>query len=81
MREVGDRPEKQIERAYALALCRPPTAAERAALLQFLKEEADGLAKEAIKKGKPLPAGAAQRAALRQMCRVIFNLNEFVYTD
>jgi hypothetical protein len=81
VREAGDLPEKQIDRAYVLALCRPPTAAEKEALLQFLKEEADGLTKEAIKKGKPLPAGAAQAAALRQMCRVIFNLNEFVYID
>ena len=31
--------------------------------------------------GKPLTPAEAHRRALIQMCRVIFNLNEFVYTD
>ncbi len=51
-------PAKQIDLAYRLALCRPPTAAERNRLEQFLKEE-----------------------SLEQMCRVVLNLNEFVYSD
>lgn len=37
--EVGSDPEKQIERAYRLALARPPTAGESAALLEFRKTE------------------------------------------
>src|SRR5262249_2983982 len=57
-REAGEDPAKQIDRAYQLALCRPPTATERWALLDFLKRE-----------------------DLVQMCRAIFNLNEFVYSD
>jgi len=32
-------------------------------------------------KAKPLSAGDAHRLALMQACRVIFNLNEFVYSD
>jgi hypothetical protein len=56
--EVGPDPEKQIERAYRLALARPPTAGERAALLEFRKTE-----------------------TAAEMCRVILNLNEFVYPD
>jgi hypothetical protein len=60
--EVGDDAEKQIERAYELALCRLPTATERATLLRFLKSE-----------DRP--------RALVEMCRVLFNLNEFVYPD
>jgi hypothetical protein len=68
--EVGDDPAAQVERAYRLALCRPPTAAERAALLNFMEREAGA------------SSGAdARRAALRQACRVVFNLNEFVYPD
>jgi hypothetical protein len=65
--EVGPDPANQIEHAYRLALCRPPTPRERAALLAFLQREAEG--------------GATPRAAHEQMCRVIFNLNEFVYPD
>jgi hypothetical protein len=57
-KEAGDDPERQIERAYRLALCRPPTDAERDLMREFLK-----------------------RQSLEQMCRVMFNLNEFVYAD
>jgi hypothetical protein len=57
-REAGSEPTKQIELAYRLALCRLPTASERAWLIEFVKQE-----------------------SLEQMCRVMFNLNEFVYSD
>jgi len=57
-KEAGADPDRQIERAYRLALCRPPSDAERAVLRDFLK-----------------------RQSLVEMCRVVFNLNEFAYTD
>jgi hypothetical protein len=66
-KEAGTNPGQQIELAYRLALSRPPTAREQKALLAFLE-------KEGAEKG-----GA--KAAREQMCRVIFNLNEFVYPD
>ena len=56
--EAGPELRKQIDLAWRLALCRPPTDAEIAALLAFRDD--DG-------------------AALEQICRVILNLNEFVY--
>jgi hypothetical protein len=56
--EAGADPERQIERAYLLALCRPPADAERKLMREFL-----------------------ERQSLEQMCRVIFNLNEFAYAD
>jgi hypothetical protein len=61
--EAGPDPRKQIELAYRLALCRPPTPRELALLGDFLQKE------------------GGDRRALEQMCRVIFNLNEFVYAD
>jgi hypothetical protein len=57
-REAGDDEDRQIEHAYRLALCRPPTAAEVAVLRDFLR-----------------------RQSLVEMCRVVFNLNEFAYAD
>jgi hypothetical protein len=57
-REAGPDPGAQVDLAYRLALCRPPTAAERDALLDFLRQ-----------------------GSREQMCRVLFNLNEFVYPD
>jgi hypothetical protein len=71
IREVGDDPGNQIERVYHLTLGRPPNTAERRALLQFLSEEA-------VVGGDPR---ADQMQAVVQMCRVILNLNEFVYPD
>jgi hypothetical protein len=80
VKEVGTVPARQVERAYRLALCRPPTNTERTAMLRFL-DEAEKLAQESAPRGKPLAEEAARQAALVQMCRVLFNLNEFVYTD
>jgi hypothetical protein len=62
--EVGNQPEKQVERAYLLALCRPPSPSERLDMVDFLRQNAE--------------VGGDR---LEQMCRVIFNLNEFMYTD
>ncbi len=79
LREAGPDPAKQIDRAFLLALCRPPTEKERQVLTRFLQREMAAQFQEA-EKGTPEPA-AARRRALEQMCRVIFNLNEFVYPD
>jgi hypothetical protein len=76
-REVGSDPEKQIELAYSLALCREPTQKEKTAMLDYLKREKENLGKETSGHGS---INAKQRA-LEQMCRVLFNLNEFVYSD
>ena len=74
--EVGTDSEKQIERAYALALARPPSQTEKRNLLAFVRQESDNQ----VRRQGIAPANA-RRGALREMCRVILNLNEFVYTD
>ncbi|MBW3539283.1 MAG: DUF1553 domain-containing protein, partial [Planctomycetes bacterium] len=74
--EAGDDPRTQIDRAYRLTLCRPPTPEESAALTTFLAQEAAALERESS-----LEPPAARREALVRLCRVIFNLNEFVYPD
>jgi hypothetical protein len=80
-REAGADPGRQIERAYSLALCRPPTAAEKETMLDFLASEAARLVEDSAKSPAPLDASTARNKALDQLCRVIFNLNEFVYPD
>ena len=56
----------------------PPAAAqETQVLLRFLERETASLREETAT-GK---AEMARHKALVQMCRVIFNLNEFVYAD
>jgi cytochrome c553 len=57
--------EAAVKLAYALALCREPTAAELADALPFLK-------------GK---AAADRETALADFCQVLFCLNEFLYAD
>jgi hypothetical protein len=68
VKDVGSDPAKQIERAYRLALCRPPTATESSAMLRFLRQQASA-------------TEGGSRQALVQMCRVLLNLNELVYPD
>jgi hypothetical protein len=67
-REAGPDLAQQVERAYRLTLCRLPTTAERETAVEFLRREGTG-------------AANAKGQALRQLCRVILNLNEFVYPD
>ncbi len=73
VREAGSEPEQQIDRAYRLALSRPPSPTERDALIRYLSEKS-GEQSINSKNGGP-------QSALTQMCRVILNLNEFVYVE
>ena len=82
VREAGDDPVDQIDRAYRLAFARPPTADEQRSLLSFLEDESTRRTTEAGGGADPERAReAASQEALVQMCRVIFNMNEFVYAD
>ena len=80
-REVGANLDAQIERAWRLALARPPKTGELTAMRRFLAEETANQTKESTASGKTLFSEAAAHAALTQMCRVVLNLNEFVYPD
>jgi hypothetical protein len=79
--DAGDDSVKQIDRLYRLALCRPPTKGESDKLAQFLRVEKDRLLREAEQGKKTIDAKVARKAALVQLCRVFFNLNELVYPD
>lgn len=73
MKEAGSDPNLQIKLAYELALCRAASATEADSLRQFLAEEATARA--------GVGSVDSQRSALIQLCRVILNLNEFVYVE
>ena len=82
VREAGDDPVDQIERAYRLAFARPPTADEQRSLLSFLEDESSRRMTEAGGGADPKRDGEeASQEPLVQMCRVLFNMNEFVYAD
>jgi hypothetical protein len=73
LEEAGDDPGRQIERAYRLVLCRRPSPAESADLRAFLKRQAS--------RHEAAASAGARKHALTLACRVLFNLNEFVYPD
>lgn len=75
--EVGPNTAALIDRAYELALCRPPTSGETAVMREFLQSEAEELRSEA----GGLSDAEISVQSLKQLCRVIFNLNEFVYPE
>ena len=78
-REAGAEAAAQIHLAWRLALARAPRPEELAAMQRFLVAETASQLKEAAHKS--IAMDAAAHAALTQMCRVVLNLNEFVYPD
>ncbi len=79
--EAGPDVGKQIEQAYLLALCRPVTAREKTEMRAFLERETKQRLLEYSGTASAADQTKARREALQQMCRVIFNLNEFAYAD
>ena len=75
-REAGNDVDHQIALGYRIALTRSPRPEEQEALKSFWNRERTELLRD-DKSSKE----EANRRALTQVCRVIFNLNEFVYTD
>jgi hypothetical protein len=81
-RECGPDPARQVERAYLLALARPPHPGEAATARQFLAEQADWLhTRRQLQPATDLPEGADpfEGAALTDFCLALLNRNEFVY--
>jgi hypothetical protein len=80
-REAGPDLGAQIERAYSLTLSRPPSAAERSALRVFVERDSRERRDEAARAGMPLSAADARHETMVQVCRALFNTNEFVFPD
>jgi hypothetical protein len=80
-REAGLDPVAQIERAFVLTVCRSPDRSERTTLLGFLERESRNRLADATEAGHSLTTDQARHQALVQLCRAVFNMNEFVYPD
>jgi hypothetical protein len=78
-KEAGDTTKAQVQRAFALALCRPATDAEIGASIEFLDKQQRQI--EADAKSAKRDIGDARRKALEAFCLVMLNTNEFVYVD
>jgi hypothetical protein len=86
LRESGTETASLIERAYRLALARPPREAEQRAALEFLQAQADHLRdrlrarqRVGVPAGTPDGVDPAEAAALADFCLALFNRNEFLY--
>ncbi len=71
----------QIERAWWLALSRPPSESERRRAEEHLAAQRHNLAERADAGGKPLADEDADAQSLQSLCHVLLNLNEFIYVD
>jgi len=80
-REAGPESAAQVERAYLLTVCRSPSQVERTTLLGFLERESRNRLADAARAEGALTGDRARHEALVQLCRALFNMNEFVYPD
>jgi hypothetical protein len=67
LRADGEAPERNVHRAFRLALGRPPDRREHDLVVAYLKRARE--------------AAGDYRQALAGLCRAVLNLNEFVYVD
>jgi len=90
LKEAGETPAAQIERAYWLCLSRGPTPEQLKVAEEFLAQQrsyhATRLASATGNAPAEPEAQAAResdtaRHALADLCHVLFNLNEFVYVN
>jgi hypothetical protein len=63
-----------VEAAYQLAFGRPPTAAESAEALKFLRQQAGAASGKAV-------TAAGRKRAWGDFCHALMNANEFFYVD
>jgi hypothetical protein len=84
VRESGNDSQTWIERGWAIALSRPPTAREHQEAVRLIESlsiatpPAAGLDQPPAALAKLPPQWAA---ALSKFCLALFNLNEFVFID
>lgn len=69
-KEAGDKPADWIDRAWRIALARPPSQQESTEAQELM----DTLAQRAGEATEP-------SEVLAQLCLAIYNLNEFAFTD
>jgi hypothetical protein len=78
---AGQSPKDQVERAFELALGRPPRPEESQAALEFLTEQQRQIAADAATAEAGADPRADRRKALEAFCLVIMNMNKFVYNN
>ena len=78
---AGRQPIDQVERAFVLALSRPPRPEETQAALKFLEIQERQIKSESASTKSPRGPTDSRRMALEAFCLVVLNTNEFVYSN
>jgi hypothetical protein len=78
LRETGTDGPALVERAFTLALCRPPRPAELQAAVNFLARQRQQIESDARKTKQEVDT---LKEALEAFCLVLLNTNEFVYLN
>ena len=88
LNDAGLSEDQQIDRAYRIALSRPPTDKERLEVRGYMSEQTallrDRLARnEKVPMPEKMPEGMApeRAAAFAGFCHVLLNTNEFLYVN
>ncbi len=81
IREAGPDRAAEIDRAFRLALSRPPSVDEAAVARAFLDRQIDEWKNLAATSAQAPSSQDAYRQALAAFCKLVFNLSEFVYVD
>jgi hypothetical protein len=83
--EAGADQTAEVQKAFALALSRPPSPGELKLTLDFLKRQIEfhsWQSRSLLEQGvDPAQILAPGRAALVDVCHSLFNTNEFVYVN
>lgn len=84
VQEEGNSPPAWVERAWRLALARPPIDQEKRQALQLMDSLAQHKARPEDWQVLPAPLAPVplpRAAALVKLCLAVFNLNEFTFVD
>ena len=73
--------ESKSTACLLLALCRPVSASEKSGDASLSEARSRAETQRLRARTFDCRHESARREALEQLCRVIFNLNEFAYTD
>lgn len=82
IRDAGDDPGTQVDRAWQIALGRPPSDAESTSAIRLLHDLEQSSPVPMLELPDSLNSGSPSRAqALGKLCLALFNLSEFAFVD
>jgi hypothetical protein len=79
--EVGEQPGRQVQRAFLIALSRPPSPREKPVCVKAVTDLREQWRKQLTADSKQLPDAEISQRALANFCHAIVNSAAFLYID